>query len=184
MDLPTKTLVISLPEVISGGVLEPTGYDEYSIDLKAKYKLKSNANFTAAYQRVKQMDVPLYHKIASGEYQIYHINPQQRELAYLKLASYYKSKFASEIHYTLSYQNSLEIREKQKTGSVEFVEEVDEVNTLGTNIEVVSDLTKAWKASSGIEYYHDLIGSKAEIKNVETGEVITTRGLYPDGSQL
>ena len=164
------------------GVLEPTGYDEYSIDLKAKYKLKSNANFTAAYQRVKQMDVPLYHKIASGEYQIYHINPQQRELAYLKLASYYKSKFASEIHYTLSYQNSLEIREKQKTGSVEFVEEVDEVNTLGTNIEVVSDLTKAWKASSGIEYYHDLIGSKAEIKNVETGEVITTRGLYPDGS--
>ena len=164
------------------GVLTPTGYDEYSMDFKAIYQIKNTHNLTAAYQRVKQMEVPLYHKIAPGDYQLYQFNPQQRDLAYMRLESYYNKKMVSEIRYTVSYQNSLEVREKQKTGSVDFIREEDDVTTLGANIEVISNFNDAWKASSGIEFYHDLVHSKAESTNIETDENTQLRGLYPDGS--
>ncbi len=164
------------------GTLSPTGYDEYSMDFKGIYRFKNKHQLTAAYQRLKQMDVPLYHKIAPGDYQVYQFNPQQRDLAYLRFESFYKNRLFSEIRYTLSFQNSLEVRQKQKTGSVEFVQEEDDVNTIGANIEVISNINEEWKASTGIEFYHDNVGSKAELTNLETGEYSQLRGLYPDGS--
>ncbi|MCK5704972.1 MAG: TonB-dependent receptor plug domain-containing protein, partial [Cyclobacteriaceae bacterium] len=164
------------------GTLSPTSYDEYSMDFKGNYRIKNNHQLTAAYQRVKQMDVPLYHKIAPGDYDIYRFDPQQRDLAYLRFNSFYENKLFSEVRYTISYQNSLEVREKQKTGSVELINEEDEVKTLGVNVEVVSNFNELWKASSGVEFYHDNVGSKAESCNLETGELFQKRGLYPDGS--
>ena len=164
------------------GFLEPTAYDEYSMDFKAKYKVKDNQTLIAAYQFLKQMDVPLYHKIAPGDYSTYHFDPQQRELAYLKWSSFYKNKWISEVHYTLSYQNSLEVREKQKSESPEWITEKDKINTIGANVEVISNLSKAWIATSGVEVYHDFVASNAEINDQESGELTHTRGLYPDGS--
>lgn len=164
------------------GVLDPTGYDGYSTDFKAKFQIKNNHNLVAAYQRDKQMEVPLYHKIAPGDYDIYRFNPQQRDLAYLRMESNYRKKLVSEIRYTVSYQNSLEVREKQKTGSVDFVSEEDLVSTLGANVEVVSNVSEQWKASSGLEFYHDHVSSSAETTNLETGDNLQLRGLYPDGS--
>lgn len=164
------------------GTLKPTGYEEYSMNFKGIYRIRNKHQLIAAYQRLTQMDVPLYHKIEPGDYQIYNFNPQQRELAYLKFESFYSNKLFSEIRYTVSYQNSLEVREKHKTGSVEFKREEDDVNTIGVNVEVISSLGQQWKASSGIEFYHDQVGSKAETTNLETGDFYQTRGLYPDGS--
>ena len=164
------------------GKLEPTGYDEYSFDLKLKYKVNQKHLLTGAYQYHHQNEVPLYHKIAPGDYSIYRFNPQRRQLGYLRLESFYKSKVFSEIRYTVSVQNSLETREKQKAGSVEFVTEEDEVKTLGANVEIVSTMGRAWKASSGVEYYHDQVGSRAETRDLERDEIVVQRGLYPDGS--
>lgn len=164
------------------GALDPTAYNEYSMDFKALYRIRKKHQLIAAHQNLTQMDVPLYHKIAPGDYEIYHFNPQQRSLSYVRLESYYNKKLFSEIRYTLSHQNSFEARDKQKTGSVEFIKEEDEVYTLGANIEVVSNFNADWKASSGIEFYHDRVGSKTESENLETGETNQLRGLYPEGS--
>ncbi len=175
----------NLGDILAGGdlgFLEPTAYDEYSMDFKAKYNIKDNQTITATYQFLKQNDVPLYHKIAPGDYSTYQFDPQQRELAYLKWSSFYKNKWASEVRYTLSYQNSQEVRKKQKFESPELVTEKDKVNTLGANVEVISTISKDWEASSGVEYYHDFVASNAQINNQESGEVEYTRGLYPDGS--
>lgn len=164
------------------GTLTPTGYEEYSMDFKGVYKFNNKHHLTTAYQHLKQMDVPLYHKIAPGDYQIYRFNPQQRDLAYLRLESYYTNKIFSELKYTISFQRSLEVREKQKTGSVDFVEEKDDVNTLGANFEIISNINKSWKITTGIEFYNDNVGSRAQSTNLETMEVNQLRGLYPDGS--
>lgn len=164
------------------GILDPTGYDEYSMDFKGVYRFGNKHQLIACYQSINQKDVPLYHKVAPGDYQVYNFSPQQRDLSYLKFESYYKNRLFSEIRYTLSHQNSLEVREKQKTGSVFFFTEEDVVNTLGANVEVISDFNANWKASSGIEFYHDDVGSKAQSENLETGGVSQLRGLYPDGA--
>jgi len=60
------------------GVLKPTGYDEYSADIKAAYNVGSGNQFVASYQHLKQSDVPLYHKLYKNEYERYHFDPQSR----------------------------------------------------------------------------------------------------------
>ena len=165
------------------GTLTPTGYREYSMDFKGILKIKNRHKLTGGWQHLKQMEVPLYHKVVPGDYSIYNFNPQERDLAYLRLESSYDSKFFSGVRYTVSWQNSLEVREKQKTGSPEFVTERDEVNTFGANIEFFSDFSKKWTASSGVELYHDNVASTAQTVNKETGEDTQGRGLYPDGSR-
>ncbi len=165
------------------GTLKPTGYNEYDFDLKAAYKFDNNHKLIATYQHVNQQDVPLYHKVVTGEYSRYHFQPQSRDFAYLRYISTYQSKLLNQIKYTLSYQNSLEVREKQKTGSNEILEEKDEVNTAGFNIDIISVLSDRWSASSGLEYYFDHIGSNATLYDQEFDESTLLRGLYPDGSQ-
>ena len=175
----------NLGDVKAGGnlkTLQPTGYDEYSVDLKGICKLKPNHQLITAFQHLKQMNVPLYHKIAPGDYSHYNFNPQQRDLAYLRFESYYGKKILSKIKYTISYQNSLEVREKQKRGSSIFTTEEDQVNTFGANIDIVSIINKNWNVSSGVEYYHDEIGSKTNSMDQESGTSLALRGLYPDGS--
>jgi len=164
------------------GIQEPTGYDEYSFDFKGVYHLTDNHQLTGAYQFFKQSNVPLYHKIAPGDYERYHFDPQLRSLSYLRLESFYKSKIFSHIKYTTSFQRSKEVREKKKTGASEVVHEEDQVNTFGANIDIFSNLSSIWTATSGIEYYRDVIGSTATTFDIENGQQDELRGLYPDGS--
>ena len=164
------------------GTIQPTGYDEYSMDFKAIYRFKNKHQLIASFQHLNQMDVPLNHKIVTGEYERYHFNPQQRDLGYLRMVSFYENKFISEIRYTLSYQNSLEIREKQKTGSEMLITEEDEISTGGISVDILSKIKKNWNVTSGAEYYHDRVRSSALSTNLNTHTETALRGLYPDNS--
>ena len=163
------------------GTLSPTGFDEFSWDVKTKVKV-GNMLLTGAWQHLVQEDVPLYHQIASGSYSRYHFDPQQRDLGYIRLASTYSSKLFSKVHYTVAYLNSLEVREKQRTGSPVFRTERDRVDTYHGGIEIISDLSTRWKVSSGVEVYHDYIASSAQDTNQDTDVTTAARGLYPDGT--
>jgi outer membrane receptor protein involved in Fe transport len=164
------------------GTLTPTGYDEYSMDLKTRYQIGKKHELVGVYQHLTQTDVPLYHKIAPGDYERYHFNPQSRDLAYLRLISNFDNKLFSQLRYTLSYQNSLEVREKQKAGTKEFVKEEDQVSTLGFTLDVVSDFNEHWNATTGLEYYHDHVSSAAKSSDLEFDIETRYRGIYPDGS--
>ncbi|MEM1136005.1 MAG: TonB-dependent receptor [Bacteroidota bacterium] len=161
------------------GTLEQTGYDEMDWDLKLKFKVTNNAVLTLAHQHVKQKDVPLYHKLVTDEYSTYSFDPQQRDLAYARLQTFHKSQIFSEIVYTTSWQRSIEQRKKQKTNNPELSTERDEVNTLGATVEIISEISDKWKASSGIEFYHDEVQSTTQIFNEESNELQNERGLYP-----
>ncbi|HPH46391.1 MAG TPA: TonB-dependent receptor, partial [Chryseolinea sp.] len=160
---------------------EHTGFDEYNWDIKTKAKL-GNLLLTATWQHVTQQDVPLYHQIASGSYSRYHFNPQQRDLGYIRLESFHKSKVFSHVRYTLAYLNSLEEREKQRTNSPVLRYERDNVYTYHGAVEIISNFSSRWKASSGIEFYNDQIESSATDENQMTNESVDARGLYPDGT--
>ena len=174
-----------LGEIVAGGNLgteNPTGYNEYSLDFKGIYKVGTKHQVTGVYQFLKQQNVPLYHKLVTEEYHRYYFEPQQRTLGYLRFESFYGKRFLSEVRYTISYQNSLEVREKQKTGSPVFTTEKDDVHTIGASVEILSEINHSWIASYGMEYYHDEVLSGSHSQNMETGESKTLRGLYPDNS--
>ncbi len=163
------------------GTLKSTGYNEFSWDAKVRAKLGS-IHVTAVWQHLVQHDVPLYHQLGAGKYSRYHFDPQQRDLGYVRFESLHSSAILSQIRYTVAYQNSLEKRVKQKSGDVVTRHERDNVDTYHAGLEVLSKFTPHWKASSGIELYHDRIASDAEDTNDLTQERNRVRGLYPDGT--
>jgi len=162
--------------------LVPTGYDELASDFKSILRLKENQILTIAFQHLKQNNVPLYHKIISGDYERYDFDPQQRDLGYIRLSSDYSGKIISEIRYTLSYQYSLEGREKKRTGDLQRIREEDMVKTFGGTLEVITGGKNKWNATSGLEYYYDHISSTSETFTSGIAEPTINRGLYPDGS--
>lgn len=172
-------------DIVAGGelgVLESTGYDEYSLDFKLLQRIKERHLFTVAYQRHSQNDVPLYHKLGSGGYSDYKFDPQQRELGYLKWEFFTSKKWLKQIKVIQSFQNSIEGRVKQKTGETTIKNERDEVNSFGTVLEVISKPTDFWTVSSGLEYYYDKVRSSAFEEQDNSPGRTDLRGLYPDNS--
>jgi iron complex outermembrane receptor protein/hemoglobin/transferrin/lactoferrin receptor protein len=175
-----------LGDIVAGeglGTLSPTGYTEKAVDGKIKHRFNTRQLLTGSIQLQRQEDVPLYHQIENGNYSKYQFDPQQRFLSYLRLESFYESPIFSRISYTASYQNSLEKRIKQKTGSTIRDEEEDKVSTFNGSVEVFSRPANNWNISSGIEYYEDFISSVATATDEVSGESQVNRGLYPDGSR-
>ena len=174
-----------LGDVVPGkglDVLSPTGYSERSADVKIRHRIGANHLLTGSVQYLKQEEVPLYHKIVSGAYSKYHFDPQQHLLSYLRLESNNDSRLLSRITYTVSYQNSLEGRLKQKSNSSVTAYEKDRVSTMNGSMEVLSRPSSSWSITSGIEFYRDFVNSKTVLKDYSTGQSTTIRGLYPDRS--
>lgn len=163
------------------GTLQHTGYDDQAWDVKASAKI-GGIYLTAAWQHLVQKDVPLYHQLVSGNYSRYHFSPQQRDLGYMRMRSYYSSKFFSEVTFTVAYLNSLEKREKQRPGSSVMRYERDNVNTYHAAAEVISKFNSRWNAATGVEVYHDGVESSATDYDQDTQESTAARGLYPDGT--
>ncbi len=157
----------------------PTGYQDYSGDMKFKWKITDNQELTLAWQYDKQTDVPRYDKIITN-YTKYHFDPQIRQLGYARLKSNFSNKWYQEISTTVSFNQSDEQRMLQKSGSLKTTYEHDLVNTYGATIQINSKPGKNWYFVSGIEYYFDEVNSKTT--EVENDISTKKRGYYPDGA--
>jgi iron complex outermembrane receptor protein/hemoglobin/transferrin/lactoferrin receptor protein len=177
----------NLGDLVAGGnlgMLTPTGYQDFAIDLKASWKIAPATTVTALFQRVNQTDVPLYHQIASGSFQQYLFAPQRRNLGYVRVEHQGKSALFSAVKLTLLYQQSLEKRLTQRTNQLRVNREEDNVQTLGMVSEILSKPTSFWTISSGLEVYSDHVTSTRIATHTETGEVNPLRGLFADGSTM
>jgi len=163
------------------GTLNPNGYDEFDADAKLIIK-KEKHKFTTAFQLVKQNNVPLYHKIASGSYSLYQFDPQYRSLSYLKHEFLIGHKWARKINTTLYTQHSIEERHKQKTGETTGTIESDKVRSTGATIDLFSAPTHFWTFNSGLDFNHDKVKSSSGTGNLENNELQYFRGLYPDNA--
>ncbi len=164
------------------GVLAPSAYDERSADVKALVRASPTTLLTAAYQHVHQSDVPRYDQVAQRGYLRYGFDPQVRQLGYLRSQSFLASPWLRRLEVTLSAQRSVEGRFRQRRGETLEVTEQDEVETLGLVLEARSEPRPGWRATSGLELYHDRVASSAASRDLATGASLPRRGLYPDGA--
>lgn len=162
----------------------PTGYKELDFDFKGKVNISSASVLTMAYQNVHQSDVPVYHKIVLENYAINKMDPQNRELAYLRLNQNLNSGILKSAVITASWQHSREGRELLKNGSSSLRNEMDDVKSLSFSTELLTTNKKNWSANSGIEIYNDQVKSSRTDRNMTTGETVSKRGLYPDGASM
>ncbi|HET6558207.1 MAG TPA: TonB-dependent receptor [Prolixibacteraceae bacterium] len=176
----------SFGDLIGGretGRQSPSGYDEQAFDAKVMAQLKPAVLLTLASQMNRQEHVPLYHKIVLENYLQNEFNPQQRMLSYARLKIKGHHRLLNSLKLTASWQNSEEGRLSRRNESSVLVREKDKVNTLGFTMEVSSKPFNAWTATSGVEVYHDRVGSTRSEHTVgSTSPVTEKRGLYPDQS--
>lgn len=165
------------------GKQSPSGYKEFAYDVKLKFKLNEQMQLTTAHYFLQQKHVPVYHKVLFENFAVNEMDPQQRMLSYAKLSIGSKNKLIRTIDLILSHQQSIEGRNSQRNGSTVLRKEKDEVGTVGFTVDVLSEFTKIWTASSGIELYHDKVNSSREDINQSTGSKAGLRGLYPDESK-
>lgn len=165
------------------GRQSPSGYDEWSLDMKAKFLLKQNIQLTIANQFLQQKDVPVYHKIVLENFAVNEMDPQQRLLSYARMNIQGKSSLFKETEVTLSFQQTIEGRNSRKNGSNSLRKERDKINAIGFTTDIFSEFSQVWTANSGIELYYDKIGSTRKDINTQTGQSSSLRGLYPDHSE-
>lgn len=174
-------------DIIGGkatGKQSPSGYNEYAFDAKITAALKENIQLTLANQFNRQQHVPVYHKVVLENYLLNEFDPQQRMLTYARLNIQQNEKLFNQLRIIASWQNNIEGRVSQKNGSSLLISERDRVNTFGFTFDFDSELSSVWTANSGIEIYHDLVGSsRTEINTSGAGLAVNKRGLYPDDSK-
>lgn len=163
------------------GRQSPTGYREWSYDIKAGILLKPGYQLVLASQALQQRHVPLYHKILLENFGVNEIDPQQRGLHYARLISNGHSALLRKWELTVSRQQTAEGRKIRKNGSAVLRKERDEVATTGLTFDIRSVLSKQWSASSGVELYLDKVRSN-RIDITADGQAVYKRGLYPDRS--
>jgi outer membrane receptor protein involved in Fe transport len=164
------------------GKQSPSGYNELAFDLKGKFLIAENSVLTLAHQFFRQNDVPVYHKIQLEGYEKNHMALQRRQLSYARLEAKPAADFFKKITATVSLHQTAEHRDIQKNGSAILRREEDDVNSLGASVQAESKFSEAWRATFGLESYHDRIGSARTDSDAGTNTRTDKRGLYPDGA--
>ncbi len=166
------------------GRQNPTGYKEIDFDLKGKILLSPSSDLTISYQSVNQNDVPVYHKVILENYAVNKMDPQKRNLAYLKLNQKVNASLLKSLLFKASFQYSEEGRELRKNGSSVLRTENDKVYSSAFSAEAFTKKGIVWSANSGLEVYHDEVKSVRTDSDLSMNETDSKRGLYPDGANM
>ncbi|MCU0407378.1 MAG: TonB-dependent receptor [Bacteroidales bacterium] len=166
------------------GVQTPSGYDEFDFDIKGLVKTSERSDITFAFQSVNQDNVPVYHKVVLENYEINRMDPQERDLAYLRYNNKINKGIFESFTSTVSFHRSEEGRQLKKNGSSTLRSEEDIIGSYGFSAEIMTSVKNSWSATSGIEVYHDLVSSTRTDTDLGSGSSTEKRGLYPDGSTM
>jgi outer membrane receptor protein involved in Fe transport len=166
------------------GIQSPTGYQELDFEITGKVKLSKSGELSMVFQNVHQYEVPVYHKAELENYALYMMDPQLRQLGYLRLNKQLDAGILKSAKFTTSFQNTEEGRKSMKNGSDILRYENDKVRSLSFQAEAFTEGRHIWSASSGFEIYNDLVRSSLTDSNIKSGTETEGRGLYPDGSTM
>ncbi len=149
----------------STGVLPMTGYRENSGDVKSTYRLAENFRVTAAYQRVRQYDVPRTHATIHGKSfagtalgtDLQRNLDQSRDLAYLQMELTEPTPWLTQANVSVSWHRQAEEQDRIRANTRrEVTGFVDDQYGLQLNL-ISPAVLGRW--AYGVEYYFDEVAS-------------------------
>jgi len=163
------------------GEQSPTGWEETDFGANVSYLLSDKSRLRADYIAVRQDDVPRYDKYASGDYEQYIYDPQNRDLYALTLDSRMLSSLIHTLKLNISYQFEKEGITQRKSGSSSISKTLDKISTWGGYAHASSFLSSRHWLSVGFEYYQDKVNSDKE--KFSNGTTSIERPTFPDNSK-
>ncbi|GAB4314733.1 MAG: TonB-dependent receptor [Candidatus Zixiibacteriota bacterium] len=163
------------------GLQSPTGWNEWSAAGRAGYLLSPSSRLWLDLQIVRQNEVPRYDRYVSGAFTQWTYDPQDRDLAVLRLESAIPQWGLSQLKANVSFQREAEGRTEQRTGSREIAFSKDGITTWGGAFRVSRPTASIHLLALGAEAYHDRIDSWQIVDDGET--LVEKRPTYPDNSK-
>jgi len=174
----------SLGNLDPGGgipVHDPTGYDEIGGHFISAFRLSPRQTLRVDILKLRQSEVPRYDQYASGHYETYLYDPQDRFLGTVAWQATQPSPWVNSLEWNVSWQREHEGRIKVKPGSTKRTIEDDRITTIGTFLQVTSLAARRHALRWGLEFYADRLRSTRTDVSPDTS--VTKRGAYPDDSR-
>lgn len=142
-----------------------TGYDEYDLDFKLESYLNSDTRWVLAYQRVRLNNAPRTHRTVYGipwsglsiGSDLRRDLDQDRDLIYTQLHLENLDSFIDAAHFSLSYHQHEEIRDRIRGNGNRELQGFD-VGQIGAFTQLES-YTNFGDWVYGVEFYHDNVNS-------------------------
>lgn len=163
------------------GDQEPSGYDEFSADLKFNYAFGANAELIFAQQYLRQYDVPKTSEVTLDGKAKFNYEPQQHSLSYLEYRSKNLALF-DQTKITLSYNRQIEGEEVIKIQPIE-TREITDVATVGLGAQFTNQVHTAHRLTYGLSYYRDNFNTKKNQFDHATNAQTSLAPGTPDGAE-
>jgi outer membrane receptor protein involved in Fe transport len=170
-----------------------TNYDQYAGDVKIDRLLDDDHILTVGLQHFEQTDVPRSDRFAPfsngppfNAPRPTFFDPQQRDLAYLRLQGLDPTEWTDAYTLTASYgrqkEGSREIRSSTRTDLGQF-----DVETVGVSVVGVTELDRRMadymgKLTYGLDWYHDDVDAFKNRFNPTNGSLAAITPQFPDDS--
>lgn len=165
------------------GIERPNGYNEWAADAKIQHRWGVNL-LTAAYQGMRQNNIPNYISMKTGKFDIYKTKEQNRDLGYLTYSFRPMGDIFRFAETTVSYARRKGERLVSKKGTNLFQFNDDDVRSVGWTTDFDLSPLSFWHIKAGTDVYHDKIFSSATAENHNENTVKHSRGSFPDGSTM
>jgi outer membrane receptor protein involved in Fe transport len=165
-----------------------TSYDQYAGDVKYNYLLDNDAMITVALQHFEQDDLPRSDRFPpfvfgppAGTPRPTFFDPQQRDLAYIRLQGANPGAWVDSYMFTTSYARQKEGSREIRSATREDIGEFD-VDTLGVSLVMTTDLESFGALAYGTDYYHDDVDAFKNRLNPVNGAITPDTAQFPDDS--
>lgn len=165
----------------NGPSQRPTAYNEWSAYGTGRYDLGPRRRLVGDVLVGQQSQVPRYDQVASGAFDTYVYDPQDRLLAALHIIDEDPGYGITALEATASMQREREGRTTRRTNSETTAIEEDHISTGGVFLQATAIPKGRHVLRLALEGYGSGIGSDRK-ESSSTGTV-TVRGAFPDGSQ-
>jgi hemoglobin/transferrin/lactoferrin receptor protein len=162
-----------------------TNYDQYAADVKIDRLLDPITALTVALQHFEQRDVPrsdrFFPFVPLAQQRPTFFDPQQRNLAYLRLEGLSLNDMIDAYSFTASYTRSKEGAREIRGGNRDEGE--FDVHSAGLNLVASTDLDWAGTLTYGADWYHDDVDAFRNRFDDASGTLIGPRiPQFPDDS--
>jgi len=165
-----------------------SGYSQYSLLQKIAFKPSANAELDYSFYYSGTSDAPRYDRLyLTGEEQNlvnaeWYYGPQQWMMN--RLAAKFRSDkgIFNQFRIVAAHQLYRESRHDRKMNNKRLRNQHEEVNAFSLNLDLDKKLNDKLTLFYGGEAVYNKVGSEANRKHIETGEVSPVNTRYPDGS--
>lgn len=168
-----------------------SGYHLTSLLQKVKWRTSANTQLTYGFYYSTTTDIPRYDRLTipiradsdSLEYAEWYYGPQTWQMHNLSFSDFQESRLYDQMRVTVSYQRYDESRHDRRFGDDRLRNRKEQVDVITYN----HDFDKSLKNGTlyyGLDGFWNAVDSRAQRRNLVTGEVTPTSTRYPSEGSI